>query len=155
MPETERRNGSMIELAQSCLRLSWALSVLGASEALRLVAGRERDRRPGASLEAVRQAACDRMGDGAREMFRAGDQIQRGVAETLADLARHPLLDPRRLARTALDAGSRFARWAETGRDPAPRTADPSGRERPAGAATPVATPASPADGAAWEEPAR
>jgi len=113
MPEEERPPGSLFDFARSCLRLSWALSLLGANEAAAFLSGRARRRTAGAALEAVSDAACGEMSDTAREMFRAGDQIQRGVAETLADLARHPLLDPRRVARTALDAGSRFARWAE------------------------------------------
>jgi hypothetical protein len=122
-----RRPGSWIDLAQSCLRLSWALSLLGASEAVNLISGRTRAGRAGAGLEAVRDAACEQMSDATREMFRAGDQIQRGVVETVADLARQPLLDPRRLARTALDAGSRFARWAEAPPGSAPRAADRAG----------------------------
>jgi hypothetical protein len=127
MPTEQRQPGSWLDLAQSCLRLSWALSLLGANEAMHLVTGRARAGRTGAGLEAVRQAACEQMNDATREMFRAGDQIQRGVVETFADLARQPLFDPRRLARTALDAGSRFARWAEAAPATAPRAAGSAG----------------------------
>ena len=123
MPGEQRQPASWLDLAQSCLRLSWALSLLGANEAANLIAGRARAGRAGAGLEAVLHAACEQMSDATREMFRAGDQIQRGVVETFADLARQPLLDPRRLARTALDAGSRFARWAEAAPATAPRAA--------------------------------
>jgi hypothetical protein len=130
MTDETRPPGSWLDLAQSCLRLSWALSLLGASEAVNLVTGRTRTARAGAGLEAVRNAACEQMSDATREMYRAGDQIQRGVADTFADLARQPLLDPRRLARTALDAGHRFARWAEAPPAGAPRTADPAAAGR-------------------------
>jgi hypothetical protein len=108
MLHEDRRPSSLLDLAQSCLRMSWAISVLGASEAVRLLAGRPRAERAGAGFEAVRDAAESEMDENARGIFRAGDQIQRGMVETFSELARQPLLDPRRAARAAFEAGGRW-----------------------------------------------
>lgn len=74
----------MRALAKSMIRFSWALSMLGARQTARLFL--EPWDRPAPALDAVAGAAESQLGAEMRSFYRAGDEIQTGMVDTIADL---------------------------------------------------------------------
>ena len=68
------------DMARSLLRFSWAISLLGAQQAARMLTEDGR-RRAAADLDAVRHEAERQMEGPVRSLFRAGDQVQRGLVD--------------------------------------------------------------------------
>jgi len=80
------------ELAKSMLRYSWAVTVLGAREATNvLTGGRDSSIR---TLDALSHTAEDQMNETVSGFYRAGEHLQHGMVEALADLASGSWSDP-------------------------------------------------------------
>ncbi len=79
-----KRNLPGGDLARSMLRLSWAMSLLGAQQAGRMLRG-EGGRRSFADLDAVCHSVEGRMESPVHSLFRTGDQIQRGMVDFASD----------------------------------------------------------------------
>ncbi|RMH22013.1 MAG: hypothetical protein D6696_04345 [Acidobacteria bacterium] len=74
----------MTELARSLMRLSWALSMLGAGQARRLLDPQAGWGEAAADLDAVSHAAEGRLEEPVRGLFELGERLQGSVADGLA-----------------------------------------------------------------------
>lgn len=87
----------LLDWAVSMTRLAGAASLAAVS---RLAAPRQRDldarREP--DLDAIRHAAVERMRGPARDLFRLGEQLGRGMVDTGVRFARRPPFVPREVA---------------------------------------------------------
>jgi hypothetical protein len=74
----------MRELTKSVLSFSWAASLLGAKELANLLSPQ---RQQGSSsrdvFDTATRGAIDQMGGSLRQLFAVGDQVQRGVVNTM------------------------------------------------------------------------
>jgi hypothetical protein len=82
----------MRDLAKSLMKCSWAVSVLGAREATRLLTGSRVS--PMKTFDAMSHTAEDQMGATLSGVYRAGEQLQNGMFETVTDLASGSWSDP-------------------------------------------------------------
>jgi hypothetical protein len=73
-----------MDLAKSMLRCSWALSLFSARQAVDLITRQSRG--TAAGFEAVRYAAQGQMDGPFRSLFDAGDRLQRGMVDLVADI---------------------------------------------------------------------
>ncbi|HEY4572347.1 MAG TPA: hypothetical protein VIJ26_00220, partial [Thermoanaerobaculia bacterium] len=71
------REPGLAELLKSMLGFSWAMSLLG----VRSLANLAQPGRAASSLDAVAQAAEGQLGRGLQDVFRTGDQLQRGMVD--------------------------------------------------------------------------
>ncbi len=75
--------------------LDWAVSMSRLAGAAALVAASQMGasaRRQG--LDAIRHAAAERLRGSARDFFRLGEQMERGMVDTLAGFAERPPVEP-------------------------------------------------------------
>lgn len=82
----------MRDLAKSILRYSWAVSVLSAREATHLLTGGRASSIE--TLDALSHTAEDRMDETVSGFFRAGEHLQDGMVDAMADLASGGWSDP-------------------------------------------------------------
>jgi hypothetical protein len=122
----------LLDLARSAFGLSWSLALLGADTASRVLR-----REPGATdgsaaaLDAVRHAAEQQLDETFRSLYRAGERMQTGAVDAMADWARGPLSGAERALR---DLAGPFSRTAPRPAPPPPasyRPAEPFEPEAP------------------------
>jgi len=89
----------VVELAKSLLSFSWAQSLLGAQQAMRLLAPGRTAGQPAAALDAVTRATEDQLGGVIKGAFAAGDRLQRGAIDLTAGLLTRDALNPGAVAR--------------------------------------------------------
>lgn len=131
----------LLDLARSAFGLSWSLALLGADTASRVLR-----REPGATdgsaaaLDAVRHAAEQQLDETFRSLYRAGDRVQSGTIEAMANWARGPLSGAERALR---DLAGPFTRATPRSAPPPPVSYQP---------AEPF-EPQAPYDPDDWEDP--
>lgn len=76
----------MRDLARSMFRFSWAMSMLGARQAVNLLNPGAWDRSADA-FDAVSHAASKEMGETMQGYYKAGDRLQSGMVDTVARMA--------------------------------------------------------------------
>lgn len=117
----------IFDWASAMWRATGALSMASVSEVAALLGARGAPpgaSRGGATFEAVRQVASERLDGAGHEVFRLGEQLGRGLIDTAANLARQPVarfFDPS----AALAAGRELAGRAFSRRAPSRPTAEP------------------------------
>jgi hypothetical protein len=77
--------GAVRDLARSTARLTWALSLFGLQQMTDLASGSHDPERGAARCDAVRYAAEGQMNATFRGLLHAGDNLQRGLVDLLAD----------------------------------------------------------------------
>ena len=73
------REPGLADLLKSMLGFSWAMSLLG----VRSLANLAQPDRAASDLDAVTQAAEGQLGPGLQDVFRTGDQLQRGMVDSV------------------------------------------------------------------------
>jgi hypothetical protein len=89
----------MVELTKSLLSFSWAQSLLGAQQALRVLTPGRTAAQPGTALDAVTRATEGQLGGVIKGAFEAGDMLQRGAIDLAASLLTRDALNPAAVAR--------------------------------------------------------
>jgi hypothetical protein len=72
------------DLTKSALSFSWALSLLGAEQAINLVRAGQKNR--GNVLEPMAQVAASQLDESLKGIYRTGDSMQRGIVDTAFSL---------------------------------------------------------------------
>jgi len=124
----------LLDWAVSMGRLAGAATLVAAA---RLAAAARGPEDAGAAaaeprLDAIRQAAAERLNGTARGLFRLGDHLQRGMVDTVAGFAEHPPVEPAAAAAWAREILARATtrrrgeppRWEEEDDDAARGPAD-------------------------------
>ena len=91
----------MREIAKSMLGFSWAVSLFGAQQIAKLVTpSSESSDTTAAEFNEATRVVESFLNETVAQQFRAGDEWQRRMVDTLCDAAALQTLDPRRLADT-------------------------------------------------------
>ena len=91
----------MREIAKSMLGFSWAVSLFGAQQIAKLVTpSSESSDTTAAQFDEATRVVESFLTETVAQQFRAGDEWQRRMVDTLCDAAALQALDPRRLADT-------------------------------------------------------
>lgn len=98
----------MRELTKSMISFSWAMSMYGMRQMAELMAPQGGWDRAAASLDAVTRAAADQLGSVTGRLFRAGDDLQRGMVDATFSMV-DPGQGPGEAVRQGTDALRRSA----------------------------------------------
>ena len=80
----------MRELTKTVLRFSWGMSLFGVQQALNAF----KTQNPDESLDAVTDEVKDQLGDNLGWFFRAGDQVQGHIVDSMYDAGKSAGRDP-------------------------------------------------------------
>jgi len=91
----------MREVAKSMLGFSWAVSLFGVQQLAKLVTpSSEMPAATASQFDEATRAVQGLLNETVAQQFRAGDEWQRRMVDTLCDAAALQAIDPRRLAET-------------------------------------------------------
>ncbi|HYX25000.1 MAG TPA: hypothetical protein VFC23_12665 [Thermoanaerobaculia bacterium] len=100
----------MRELTKSMLSFSWALPLFGMKQMMDMALPRDPSRpfgRATDSFDAVTGAAQDQLGNGWNAVFRAGDQLQRGMVDLMFSFFSPDAWNPNRMMQMTSDVMQR------------------------------------------------
>jgi hypothetical protein len=94
------------EITQSMMTCFWALSVFGAEQLVRILATGDLDQsrqQAATAFAAVTRTTESQFGEASREVFRAGDQLQRGMVDFMVNLVTLEAFTPHHMTKMALE----------------------------------------------------
>ena len=106
----------MREITKSMISFSWAMSMYGMRQLAEVMAPEGGWDRAAASLDAVTRAAGDQLGSVTGRLFRAGDDLQRGMVDAMFSM-----FDPQSGPTEAVRQGTEALRRSASALDDAAR----------------------------------